>query len=62
MFGVEAAKLFTLRAAKLATQEAAKVVAVLVETDARMFGSGLRGLLIRHELGDDGADVRRRPN
>ncbi len=62
MFGVEAAKLFTLRAAKVATQEAAKVVAVLVETDARCFGSTLRGLLIRPELGDDGAIARRRPN
>ena len=62
MFGVEAAKLFTPRAAKLATQEAAKLVAVVVESDARLFGQALRGLLIRRELGEDGADVRRRPN
>lgn len=62
MFGVEAAKLFTPRAAKLAMQEAAKLVAVLVERDARMIGQALRGLLIRRELGEDSADVRRRPN
>ena len=62
MFGVEAAKLFTPRAAKLAMQEAAKLVAILVERDVRLFGQALRGLLIRHELGADGADARRRPN
>lgn len=62
MFGVEAAKLFTPRAAKLAMQEAAKVVAVLVELDTRPVGQALRGLLIRHELGEDGAGARGRPN
>lgn len=62
MFGVEAAKLFTPKAAKLAMQEAAKLVAVLVERDARMIGQALRGLLIRLELGENGANARRRPN
>lgn len=62
MFGVEAAKLFTPRAARLAMQEAAKLVAVLVEPDARLFGQALRGRLIRLEFGEDCADARRRPN
>jgi hypothetical protein len=62
VFGVEAAKLIAPGAAKLATQEAAEVIALLVESDARLFGQDLRVLLIRIALGDNVPDARRRPN
>ena len=62
MSGVEAAKLIAPGAAKLATQEAAKLIAALVESDARLFGQGLGALRIRFVPGDDVLDARRRPN
>lgn len=62
MFGVEAAKLIAPGAAKLATQEAAKVIALFVESDARLFGQDLGAALIRFAPGDDVQDARRRPN
>ncbi len=62
MSGVEAAKLIAPGAANLATQEAAKLIAVLVESDARLFGQGLEVLRIRFAPGYDVLDARRRPN
>ena len=62
MSGVEAAKLIAPEAAKLAMQEAAKLIAVLVESDARLFGQGLGVQRVRFAPGDDVLDARRRPN
>jgi hypothetical protein len=60
--GVEAAKLIAPGAAKLATQEAAKVIALLVESAARLLGRDLGAPLIGIALGDDVLDARRQPN
>jgi hypothetical protein len=43
-------------------QEAAKVIAFLVEADARLFGQELGAMVIQIALGDDVLDARRRPN